>query len=141
VPRGIVQKNGDVIRLAPDGPKKLGEERVGRLVLDGDVILAADGTTMNERRKIASFGIISVALALNAQDRLVGDVEIALEGIPVEEDREAFLGEACEAASEAALRGAATEEKLREAVRLAVRRCATEWTGKKPVVDVLLVRV
>jgi ribonuclease J len=141
VPRGILQKNGDVVRLAPDGPRKLGEERVGRLILDGDVILAADGTTMNERRKIASFGLMSVALALNAQDRLVGDVQIALEGIPVEEDREAFLDEACEAASEAALKGAATEDKLRESVRLAVRRCATEWTGKKPVVDVLVVRV
>jgi ribonuclease J len=141
VPKGIVQKNGDVVRLAPDGPKKLGEERVGRLILDGDVILPADGPTMNERRKIASFGVMSVALALNDRDRLVGDVQIALEGIPVEEDREAFLDEACEAASEAALKGAANEEKLREAVRLAVRRCATEWTGKKPVVDVLIVRV
>ena len=141
VPKGIVQKNGDVVRLAPDGPRKLGEERVGRLILDGDVILAADGPTMNERRKIASFGVISVALALNAQDRLVGDVQIALEGIPVEEDREAFLDEACEAASEAALKGAQTEDRLREAVRLAVRRCATEWTGKKPVVDVLVIRV
>jgi ribonuclease J len=141
VPRGIVQKNGDVVRLAPDGPAKLGEEKVGRLILDGDVILAADGTTMNERRKIASFGMMSVALALNAQDRLVGDVQIALAGIPVEEGREAFLEEACDAASEAALKGAGSEDKLREAVRLAVRRCATEWTGKKPVVDVLIVRV
>jgi ribonuclease J len=141
VPKGILQKNGDVVRLAPDGPKKLGEERVGRLILDGDVILAADGPTMNERRKIAGFGVISVALALNAQDRLVGGVEIALEGIPVEEDREAFVEEACDAASEAALKGAGNEDKLREAIRLAVRRCATEWTGKKPVVDVLLVRV
>ncbi|MEA3008430.1 MAG: ribonuclease [Sphingomonadales bacterium] len=141
VPKGILQKNGDVVRLAPDGPKKLGEERVGRLILDGDVILAADGPTMNERRKIASFGTITVALALNAKDRLVGDVQVALEGIPVEEDREAFVEEAADAAAEAARKGAATEDKLREAVRLAVRRCATEWTGKKPVVDVLLVRV
>jgi ribonuclease J len=141
VPKGILQKNGDVVRLAPDGPKKLGEERVGRLILDGDVILAADGPTMNERRKIASFGVISVALAVNGQDRLVGDVQVALEGIPVEEDREAFVEEAREAAAEAAHKGAASEDRLREAVRLAVRRCATEWTGKKPVVDVLVVRV
>ncbi|MGA9583667.1 MAG: ribonuclease J [Allosphingosinicella sp.] len=141
VPKGIVQKNGDVIRLSPDGPKKLGEERVGRLILDGDVILAADGPTMNERRKIASFGTIAVALALDGKDRLVGDVQLALEGIPVEEDREAFVEEAADAASGAALKGAASEDKLREAVRLAVRRCATEWTGKKPVVDVLLIRV
>jgi ribonuclease J len=141
VPRGIVQKNGDLIRLAPDGPLKLGEERVGRLILDGDVILAADGSTMSERRRIAQYGIISVALALGDDDRIRGDVEIALEGIPVEEDREAFLEEACKAASDAAEKGAASPEKLREAVRLAVRRCATDWTGKKPVVNVLMVRL
>jgi ribonuclease J len=29
----------------------------------------------------------------------------------------------------------------REAVRLAVRRCATLWTGKKPVVEVMLLQV
>jgi ribonuclease J len=141
VPKGILQKNGDVVRLAPDGPKKLGEERVGRLILDGDVILAADGPTMNERRKIASFGTIAVALAIDSKDRLVGDVQVALEGIPVEEDREAFVEEAADAAGQAARKGAASEDKLREAVRLAVRRCATEWTGKKPVVDVLVLRV
>jgi ribonuclease J len=141
VPRGILQQNGDLIRLAPDGPRKVGEEKVGRLILDGDVILAADGPTMNERRKLAGFGTISVAVALNGQDRLVGKVEIGLQGIPVEEDREDFLDEACDAAAEAARKGAASEDKLREAIRLAVRRCATEWTGKKPVVDVLIVRV
>ena len=32
------------------------------------------------------------------------------------------------------------EDKLRENVRLAVRRCATAWTGKKPLVEVMLVR-
>jgi ribonuclease J len=141
VPKGIVQKNGDLIRLAPDGPVKRGEEKVGRLVLDGDVILAADGSTMNERRKLSWQGIVSVALALDGDGRLQGGVELGLQGIPVEEDREAFLEEACAAASEAARRAAGSEGKLREEVRLAVRRCTTEWTGKKPFVDVLVVRV
>ncbi|PSJ39793.1 ribonuclease J [Allosphingosinicella deserti] len=141
VPRGIVQKNGDVVRLAPEGPRKLGEERVGRLILDGDVILSADGTTMNARRRLSYNGVISVAIAMNDDDRVKGDVEIAIEGLPVEEDREAFLEEACAAASSAARKGAKTEDKLREDIRLAVRRCATEWTGKKPVVNVLIVRI
>jgi ribonuclease J len=30
-------------------------------------------------------------------------------------------------------------DKLRETVRLAVRRVAVSWTGKKPIVDVLIV--
>jgi ribonuclease J len=142
VPRGIVQKNGDIIRLAPDGPAKLGEEKVGRLILDGDVILAADGSTMNDRRKLSWQGIVTAAVPLGHDGRLAGEVELGLYGIPVEEDREAFVEEACAAAADAAKRAGGKEaEKLREDVRLAVRRCATEWTGKKPIVDVLLVRV
>jgi ribonuclease J len=142
IPHGIVQKNGDLVRLAPDGPAKIGEERVGRLILDGDVILPADGSTMNERRRSAMFGTIAVAIALDGDDRLKGDVEIELQGVPVEEDRAAFLAEARDAAADAvAKNGGKDEEKLREAVRLAVRRCATEWTGKKPIVSVLVVRV
>ncbi|MBV9930780.1 MAG: ribonuclease J [Alphaproteobacteria bacterium] len=141
VPRGIVQKNGDLIRLAPDGPAKIGEEKVGRLILDGDVILAADGTTMNDRRKLSWQGIVTVAVPVDAANRLAGEVEINLHGVPVEEDRSAFVAEACEAAADAARGAGGREDKLREDVRLAVRRCATDWTGKKPVVDVLLARV
>ncbi|MBV9884553.1 MAG: ribonuclease J [Sphingomonadaceae bacterium] len=142
IPHGIVQKNGDLVRLAPNGPEKIGEEQVGRLILDGDVILPANGNTMNERRRAAMFGLISVAVALDDQDRLRAGVELDLQGIPVEEDKQAFLAEACEAASDAVAQNAGKDEdKLREAVRLAVRRCATDWTGKKPVVSVLLVRL
>ena len=142
IPHGIVQKNGDLVRLAPKGPEKIGEERVGRLILDGDVILPADGNTMNERRRAAMFGSIAVAVALDGDDRLKADVELDLQGIPVEEDREAFLAEACDAAADAVAKNAGKEEaRLRDAVRLAVRRCATEWTGKKPMVSVLIVRL
>jgi ribonuclease J len=140
IPKGIVQQNGDVVRLAPNGPEIVSHERVGRLVLDGDVILPADGVTMNERRRVGATGAISVAVPVDRSGRLAGDVQLGLWGVPVEEDRQAFLEEACDAAAAAAnTRG--PEDKVREAIRLAVRRCATEWTGKKPVVDVLLVRV
>src|SRR3954466_12805299 len=142
IPHGIVQKNGDLIRLAPNGPEKLSEERVGRLILDGDVILPAEGATMNERRRAAMFGSIAVAVALDNEDRLRSGVELDLQGVPVEEDRADFLAEACDAAAAAVAKNAGKDEdKLRDAVRLAVRRCATEWTGKKPVVSVLIVRI
>jgi ribonuclease J len=141
VPHGIVQRNGDLIRLAPNGPEKLSEEQVGRLILDGDVILAADGSTMNERRRLAFAGLVCVAVALDGSDNIAGDVEIDIQGIPVEEDREAFLEDARAAAADAVRKGRGDEAKLREAVRLAVRRRVTEWTGKKPVVTVIIVRV
>ena len=133
----IVQSNGDVVRLAPNGPRKVGNENTGRLILDGDVILPADGQTINERRRIASFGQISVAVALDGK-RLLGRPVIKTQGVPVEEDRDAFFAEASDDAAKA-VRDAKSLDKLPEAVRLAVRRCAVRWTGKKPVVDVLVV--
>ncbi len=140
VPNALVQSNGDVVRLAPGKPKIVGRERTGRLVLDGDVILPADGSTINERRRIAANGVISVAVAVTRGGALAADPEIRLQGIPVEEDRDEFVREAEDAVVKAVKAGAANDDKLRESLRLAVRRCASSWTGKKPVVDVMLLR-
>jgi ribonuclease J len=140
VPRAALQKNGDLIRLAPDGPKKLDEVRVGRLVLDGDVILPADGSTITERRRLGYSGLITVAVAVGADGELAGDPVIKPFGVPVEEDRDDFVADATDSATRA-FNASLAEDQLREAVRLAVRRCATAWTGKKPLVDVTLVKV
>jgi ribonuclease J len=141
IPKTIVQQNGDVVRLAPDGPAIVGQERTGRLVLDGDTIIAADGEAMNERRRIAQRGLIAVAVAFDAKGKMRGAPAFSMAGVPIEEDREQFIDEAVEAAAGAARKGAKDAEKLREAIRLAVRRIATEWTGKKPVVNVSLMEV
>lgn len=140
VPNAIVQKNGDVIRLAPDGPRKLGEVRVGRLVLDGDVILPADGATLNQRRKLAFGGMIAVTVAVDGQGRLAADPLVRPFGVPVEADADDFIADATDAARKAFVEGA-ERARTQEAVRLAVRRCATLWTGKKPLVDVGFVEV
>ena len=139
VPKAVVQSNGDVVRLAPGEPKIIGKERTGRLILDGDTIIAADGATLNERRRLSWYGLISVAFALDAKDRMLGNPEIRLHGVPIEEDLEDFLEEAAAAAVKAVKDHRGDYDKLRETVRLAVRRVAVSWTGKKPIVDVLIV--
>jgi ribonuclease J len=141
IPKVIVQQNGDVVRLAPDGPSIIGNERTGRLVLDGDTIIAADGEAMNERRRIAQRGIITVTVALDSKGELVGTPSFSMAGVPIEDERQEFIDECVEAAAGAVRKGAKDLEKLRESVRLAVRRKATHWTGKKPVVNVSLMEV
>lgn len=140
IPQALVQVNGDLIRLAPGEPKKIGEERVGRLVLDGDVILPADGSTMNERRRLSFQGVIAVSVVLRTNGSLAADPVIRTVGVPVEEDRDDFIRDAAVTAAKA-VEGKRDEEALRENVRLAVRRCATLWTGKKPTVEVLITRL
>jgi len=139
-PASLIQENGDLIRLAPGEPKKIGEERVGRLVLDGDVILPADGATINERRRIAFQGVIAVSVVLRSDGSLAADRVVRAVGVPVEEDRDDFLRDA-EATAAKAVTPIRDEDKLRETIRLAVRRCATLWTGKKPNVEVLVTRL
>jgi ribonuclease J len=140
VRHAVVQKNGDMIRLAPGEPQKIDEVRVGQLILDGDVILPADGATINERRRIGYGGLITVALAIADDGTLAGRPLVRPFGVPVEEDRDDFITDATDAALHA-FTPAGNEDSVREAVRLAVRRCATLWTGKKPVVEVMMVQV
>ncbi|MGV7120908.1 ribonuclease J [Sphingopyxis sp. 550A] len=139
VPDALVQENGDLVRLAP-GPARIVERvRSGRLLLDGDVILPADGETINERRKLALNGQISVAVVLSGGKFV--DSAIHYRGVPVEDDRESFIEELNEAAEQAANGKARDRDALKEAIRLGVRRVATDWTGKKPITDVLIVDI
>lgn len=136
VPDTLVQVNGDLVRLAPGPAQRIDAVRSGRLVLDGDVILPADGETLGERRKLALYGQISVAVALRGGR--IDRAEVGYRGVPVEDDRNDFLNDMRDAAMDVDAKANRDREKLREAIRLAVRRVATEWTGKKPIVDVLL---
>ncbi|MEI4507969.1 ribonuclease J [Sphingopyxis sp. CCNWLW253] len=139
VPDALVQENGDLVKLAPGTAKIVERVRAGRLILDGDVILPADGETINERRKLSLNGHITVAVIFS--DKRFIESAVSYRGVPVEDEREAFIDEMREAAEQAATGPARDEEKLREAIRLGVRRVATDWTGKKPVVDVMLVTI
>jgi ribonuclease J len=142
VPKAMVPINGSAIRLAPDGPKLLGHEPAGRLVLDGDVILPADGTTIVERRRLSLHGLIAVTVVLGKNGLPAATPAITAHGVPVEEDKADFLAECAEAAEKAAVKADPKRaEAFAEAVRLAVRRVARDWTGKKPVTDVQVVRL
>ncbi|NML93647.1 ribonuclease J [Novosphingobium sp. TW-4] len=142
IAKTIVQKNGDLVRLAPNGPHKLTEVRAGRLVLDGDIIAPADGEAMGVRRKLGQAGIVAVSLAVSRDGKLVSPVQVAPVGLPLDEDLQDFVIEAESDAAEAVrtLKGDRKRDRVAvaEAVRLAVRRAAQRWSGKKPVVQVLL---
>jgi len=136
IPQVVVQKNGDLVRLAPDKPGKFGEVRAGRLVMDGDIIAPADGEAMVMRRRLAHNGIVVVALDGKGRARVAGI------GLPLEEDYAAFVEEA-ETDVEAAvgkLKGRSRQNpaEVTEAARLAARRAAQRWSGKKPQVQVML---
>jgi len=78
-------------------------------------------------------------VAIDRGGKLIGQPQVRLQGIPVEEDRDPFVEEAVGAVFQAVKKGGRDRDRLREDIRLAARRVATRWTGKKPIVDVLLI--
>ena len=131
----VEQQNGDLVRLAPGRPGRIAQVRSGRLVLDGDIIAPADGESMVMRRRLAQNGIVMVALA-------DGRIEVDAIGLPLVEDYDAFIDEAQGdiATALGKLKGAMRRDReaVSEAARLAARRAATRWSGKRPQVRVLL---
>ena len=136
IPSNVVQQNGDIVRLAPGAPGKIAEVRAGRLVLDGDIIAPADGEAITMRRRLMREGVVIVALD--------GDLNPRLDslGLPLDEDYPEFVEEA-QADIVAAIRklkGNARKDPalVHEAARLAARRAAQRWSGKRPQVRVIL---
>ena len=136
IPHSVAQKNGDIVRLAPGAPEKIAEVRAGRLVLDGDIIVPADGDAITMRRRVSRDGLLILVLAPDGAAHVEGI------GLPLDEDYEAFVQEAKAdiAAALGKLKGPARRDdaEITEAARLAARRAAQRWSGKKPQVRVIL---
>lgn len=128
----VVQKNGQLVRLSPGTPKIIDDIGAGRLLLDGDMIVPADGSALGERRRLSQTGHVVVSVSGKR-------AAVVQRGLPIDaDDADAFVAATVKAAEKAASNRQVDPDKRREAIRLAVRRSATEWTGKKPLVDVLL---
>ncbi len=136
IPKSVVQKNGDIVRLAPGLPGKIAEVTNGRLVLDGDIIVPANGDAITMRRRLARDGLLLVVLEKG------GAVQVEGVGLPLDEDYPAFVAEAVADVKKAlsALRGPAARDReaIIEAARLSARRAAQRWSGKKPQTRVIL---
>ncbi len=137
IPKAVTQKNGEIVRLAPGKPGKLADIPSGRLVLDGDIIVPADGETVTMRRRMAREGMLIVALNGQGRARVEGI------GLPLDEDYDEFVEEAEGdiAAAIGKLRGSARKDReaVSEAARLAARRAARRWCGKNPQTRVIQV--
>ena len=136
VPHTVYQKNGDIVRIAPGRAGKVGETHTGRLVLDGDIIVPADGEAITMRRRMARDGVAIVVVDHK------GTAQVTGVGLPLDEDYDAFVAEAQTDVETALsrLKGGARKDRevVTEAARLAARRAAQRWSGKKPQVRVIL---
>ena len=145
VQQPLVIQNGDVVRLAAAGASVVDEVAVGRLASDGRGLLPLNGTALKDRRRVTFNGTAVATLVLDRYGRLAAPVTMSVIGV-VERGAADAATPALRSAVESAVDELPTgsrrdDEAVRDAVRRALRRTLNERFGKRPLVEIHLVRI
>ncbi len=144
----LAPRNGDLIRLAPGAATIIDEVPAGRLFVDGNVLVAAEDEALRDRRRLGEEGAVSVTLALGEpKHALLAGPSVSVRGLALARDAEAgdALGD-LEVAAKAALAKLSAAERdddvaIETALGRAVRKAAEKLWGKRPLVDVSVLRI
>lgn len=137
VPRVLVCRNGDLVKLGPGDPGIVGEVPSGRLYKDGTILEDSKSRAVVERRRMAFSGCAFVAIAMTEQGELADDPEVDLVGVPEKnragEPFDDIVFDAVMSTIEGLPKARRRDpDALAESVRRAVRAVINEHWGKKP---------
>jgi ribonuclease J len=147
VSQAVTPRNGDMIRLAPGDAKIIDNVPNGRLYLDGNQMVPAESEGLKERRGLSQWGYVSVAVAIDEDGDVVDGPLIAARGLSEADGRSAdeSLMEVDEAAEEALTRmkrkRRLEDDDVERALVRAVKKQCEKTFGRKPMVDVAVLRV
>ncbi|HTJ65173.1 MAG TPA: ribonuclease J [Alphaproteobacteria bacterium] len=146
VPHTIVAGNGEVIRVrAGQGPEVVGETQTGVFAVDGKRLIAINGSVIKGRRRQIEQGSAVVTIVLDHKGRVMAPPQVTATGLLSSDQDQAALEKVVDdvALELDEMTGAElrSDVEVRESVRLAARRSLFKLTGKKPAIDVHLVRV
>ena len=145
VQQPLVIQNGDMVRLAASGASIVDEVPVGRLASDGKGLLPVGGTALKDRRRVTFNGSAVATLVLDRRGEPLAPPTISTIGLV-----EPAAAEAAAPALRSAVERALDElpgnlrrddEAVRDAARRALRRILNERFGKRPLVEIHLVRI
>ena len=145
VPSAMIVENGDMLRLAPGEPEIVDHVYTGRLALDGPRLVQMDSVVLKNRHRMVHNGSAVVTVVLDHLGKILGDPQVSAVGLLDAEhetkEHEAVVEAVRDAIDELPRVARQSDDVVREAARLAVRRHLKISHGKKPLTDVHLVRV
>jgi ribonuclease J len=148
VKEAIAPNNGDLIRLAPGPAAVIDAVPAGRLYIDGGVIIEAEDEAMGDRKRLGEEGAVNVALVIgDKRNEIVAGPNVSLRGLSMQ--NEAKLDDAMEELARSAetafgkldLEQRQSDEAVEAGLVRAVRKSAERLWGKRPLVDVSVLRV
>jgi len=139
----VTPLNGEIVKIAPGPAQIIDEAPVGRLYRDGNLVVPGGDGPVRERRKLSFVGFVAVAFALGRKGEVIGEPEVAIDGVPAETAEGDEMEDVVLDALEGTLKSIPHQrrkdiEMVREAVRRSVRSAVDQAWGKKTVVKVLI---
>jgi ribonuclease J len=146
VPKVLICKNGDQVRLSPGDPAIIDQVPSGRTYKDGNILEDQNARAVVGRRRLAFAGCAFVALALTEKGDLADDPQIELIGIPERNSAgelfEEIVFDVAVSTFENLPRGKRRDpDAVGEALRRAVRSAVAEQWGKKTICVVHVLEV
>jgi len=138
VPKALICRNGDLVKLAPGEPGIIDELPSGRLYRDGLILEDSNSRAVVERRRMAFAGCAFIAIAMTAKGELADDPEIDLVGIPEKNMAGEIIDDIVFDVVVSTVEGLPRPRRrdpdaTAESVRRAVRASINEQWGKKPL--------
>lgn len=142
----IKVSNGEIIRLSPGEPKVVDKVTWGRVYLDGKVLIDNDSPVLKERRKMAANGYMEITVLISKNGQIKNNPVITLKGVPlidedaseIEYDLEDIVMDTCKTFN---LNNSKQEKNLIDTLKGNCRKLINDKSGKKPLVNINLVRL
>ena len=142
----IKVSNGEIIRLSPGEPKVVDKVTWGRVYLDGKVLIDNDSPVLKERRNMAANGYMEITVLISKNGQIKNNPVITLKGVPlidedaseIEYDLEDIVMDTCKTFN---LNNSKQEKNLIDTLKGNCRKLINDKSGKKPLVNINLVRL
>ncbi|MEO0466619.1 MAG: ribonuclease J [Pseudomonadota bacterium] len=146
VPLAAAPRNGELLRLAPGDPEIIDAVPGGRLMLDGAHLVSAEAGSLTERKRLSEYGYLQVSLVVDEDGNLLDGPLSTARGLSEPDGRLADesldkMDEAAEAAFDGVKRrDRDNDDAVEKAVGRAVKRSAEKVFGRRPLIDITVLR-
>ena len=144
----LAPHNGELILLSENGAKIIDIVPNGRLHEDCGEIVSADDHSLRERKKMAYAGHISTSLVINQKGSLIGGPDVRIAGFPEGEEYKLInkmLDNVADCAEDAfntmRKNDRMDEDQVEAKVTARVRRWVRNKTGKRALIETIVIKV
>lgn len=146
VPHTPLIANGDILRLAPAGAEVVGQVLTGRLTREGNDLIALDDDNIRDRAKMLWNGSAVLTLVVDSDGHLMHEPLLSVPGVIADSDADIDLEDDILDEIVSAVHGlddsdARSDDAIVEVSRRIIRRAIRDRRGKRPLIDIHLVRL